>query len=58
MSTSDQLLREVFTLAYHLKWSPNDVLALPVPERRYYLQLLHEQLQREHEAIDEGSGRA
>ncbi len=51
MSDTDRLLREVFTLAYHLKWSRDDILSLPVPERLRYLELLGEQLQREAEFV-------
>ncbi len=46
----DGLRREVFALAYHLKWSVADILALPVDERRAYLELLVAQLEREQEA--------
>jgi hypothetical protein len=53
MNETDRLLREVFTLAYHLKWSRDDILGLPVPERRRYLELLHEQLEREAESVHE-----
>jgi Family of unknown function (DUF6760) len=53
MSAADELRREVFALAYHLKWSPADVLALPVVERRAYLELLAEQLEREREAAQD-----
>lgn len=51
MSDADALRREVFTLAYHLHWSPEAVLAQPIDERRAYLRLLHEQLEREEEAM-------
>jgi hypothetical protein len=57
MSDADRLLREVFTLAYHLKWSRDDILALPVPERRSYLELLREQLEHEAEPVREEVGR-
>lgn len=53
---ADTLRREVFALAYHLKWSPAEILALPVPERRAYLQLLSEQLEREREQLEERQG--
>jgi hypothetical protein len=56
MNDTDRLLREVFTLAYHLHWSPDDILALPVPERRRYLELLREQLEREAESVREEVG--
>lgn len=50
---NDGLRREVFALAYHLKWSVVDILALPVDERRAYLALLADQLDREHDAAGE-----
>jgi hypothetical protein len=50
VSADDRLIREVFALAYHLKWSRDDILALPVPERRRYLELVREQLRREAES--------
>jgi hypothetical protein len=54
VSTEDMLRREVFLLAYHLHWSPDSVLALPVPERRGYLELLQTQLERERDAARRG----
>jgi hypothetical protein len=53
MSPQDALRREVFALAYHLHWSPADILDLPVDERRAYLRLLAEQLDAEREAMRE-----
>ena len=55
MTAADDLRREVFALAYHLKWSAADVLALPVTDRRAYLELLAEQLEREREAARDAS---
>jgi hypothetical protein len=55
MSPQDALRREVFALAYHLHWSPADILDLPVDERRAYLRLLAEQLDAEREAMREGA---
>jgi hypothetical protein len=49
---TDSLRREVFALAYHLKWSPSEVLALPITERRAYLELLAEQLEAERAAAE------
>ena len=37
-------MQEIFSLSYHLHWSRNDILDLPIPERRQYLQLLVNQL--------------
>lgn len=51
VSGEEALLQEVFLLAYKLHWSRQEILALPVPERRRYLKLLGEQLQREQETI-------
>ncbi|MFF1321254.1 DUF6760 family protein [Streptomyces chartreusis] len=51
MSDEDSLRREVFLLAYHLHWSPDTVLALPAPERRTYVRLLQDQLEREQQAL-------
>ena len=47
--SGDGLAREVFALAYHLKWSRAEVLGMPVPDRRRYLELLREQLEHEQE---------
>jgi hypothetical protein len=43
----------VFHLAYHLHWSPTDVLDLSTPDRRAYVELLVDQLERERQAADE-----
>ena len=54
MTTAEEnLRREVFALGYHLKWSPSEVLALPVTERRAYLDLLVEQLEIERQRLEE-----
>lgn len=53
MNGEDTLRREVFALAYHLKWPPSEILALPVPERRAFLRLLIEQLEHEQTAVSE-----
>ena len=53
VGTDEQIRREVFHLAYHLHWSPGDVLDLATPDRRAYLELLAEQVEREREAADE-----
>lgn len=51
MSDEARLSEEVFALAYYLHWSHDDILSLPTPDRRRYLDLLQEQLRREHEAM-------
>jgi hypothetical protein len=45
----DALFQEIFSLAYYLHWSRSDILNLPITERRRYLELLAEQLQREQQ---------
>jgi hypothetical protein len=57
MSTPANLQREVFALAYHLKWSPSEILALALPDRHAYLQLLSEQLEAERRADDDAASR-
>jgi hypothetical protein len=47
----EQLRREVFALAYHLKWSQAEILNLDLQERREYLRLLSEQIERESQAV-------
>jgi hypothetical protein len=56
MTAADALRREVFALAYHLKWSPAEILGLPTGERRAYLALLAEQLEAERNAVREARG--
>jgi hypothetical protein len=51
VSGGEALASEVFFLAYHLHWSHAEVHALPVPERRRYVEMLEQQLKREHEAV-------
>jgi heme exporter protein D len=53
VNPAEALRSEVFALAYHLKWSPSEILALPVTERRAYLRLLADQLERERRAAEE-----
>jgi hypothetical protein len=53
VSGEETLAREVFFLAYHLHWSHAEIHALPVLERRRYVEMLAEQLKREEEAIKE-----
>jgi hypothetical protein len=53
VSEGDELAREVFVLAYHLHWSHAEVYALPVPERRRYIELLEQQLKYEQDAVND-----
>jgi hypothetical protein len=47
----------VFFLAYHLHWSRQAVMELATDERWAYLRLLNDQLEREHDAVEEASAR-
>jgi hypothetical protein len=51
VSGQDTLRREAFLLAYHLHWPLESILALPVGDRRLYLELLTAQLEREADAM-------
>jgi hypothetical protein len=44
----------VFFLAYHLHWTPSEATDLPSADRRAYVNLLLEQLEREHDALERG----
>ena len=47
----DQLRKEVFALGYHLSWSHTEIMDLDIAERREYLRLLSEQIERENQAM-------
>ena len=53
MTGEEALFQEIFSLAYYLHWSRADILNLPIPERRRYLELLAEQLRREQQVTQE-----
>jgi hypothetical protein len=42
------LREEIFFLAYHLHWSWEELMGLDSEERRAYVQLLVEQIEREN----------
>lgn len=46
------LRREVFFLAYHLHWSWSEITDLDIEERRAYVRLLVEQIERENAQIE------
>ena len=54
----DNLPQEVFFLAYHLHWSHDEILSLDWAERRTYLQLLVDQIERENKSVKEASRKA
>jgi hypothetical protein len=48
----EELRREVFFLAYHLHWSWSEITSLDIVERRAYVRLLVEQIERENSQIE------
>ncbi len=57
VGTEDQLRQEVFYLGYHLHWPYAEIISLETDERRAYLRLLSEQIERENEAINRSARR-
>lgn len=51
------LRQEVFYLGYHLHWPYGEIMSLETDERRAYLRLLSEQIERENEAINRSARR-
>ena len=49
----DGLRQEVFFLAYHLHWAWGELMDLDTAERRAYVTLLVEQIERENQRIEE-----
>ena len=45
------LRKEIFFLAYHLHWSHSELMALDSAERRAFVKLLIEQIERENAEI-------
>ena len=48
----ENLRKEIFFLAYHLHWSWGEIMALDIDERRAFVQLLVEQIERENAQIE------
>jgi hypothetical protein len=46
------LRKEIFFLAYHLHWSWTELVNLDLDERRNYVRLLVEQIERENAQIE------
>ena len=55
--TDGALRAEIFFLAYHLHWSWSELMDLDCAERRSYVRLLVEQIERENTRIDEARRR-
>ncbi len=52
-----QLRQEAFFLAYHLHWSWTEIMGLPSGERRDFVRLLSEQIERENAQIKSARNR-
>jgi hypothetical protein len=46
----------MFFLAYHLHWSWSELMALESQERRAFVRLLVEQIERENDQLAKGRG--
>ncbi len=55
MTDLHRLRSEVFHLAYHLHWGWADIMNLAMDERRSFLDLLSDQLDRESKAVKSAS---
>jgi hypothetical protein len=51
------LRQEAFFLAYHLHWSWTEIMSLPSAERREFVRLLSEQIERENAQINSARSR-
>lgn len=49
--SADALRREIFFLAYHLHWSWSEIMDMDTAERRTFVRLLSEQIERENAQI-------
>jgi hypothetical protein len=52
----DALRQEIFFLAYHLHWSWSEIVDMASVERRVYVRLLSEQIERENAQIKAARG--
>lgn len=48
----DQLRREVFFLGYHLHWPYGELMDMATGDRREFVDLLVEQIQRENAQVE------
>lgn len=49
--SAEALRQEIFFLAYHLHWSHGEIIGMASPERRAFVKLLAEQIERENAQI-------
>ena len=52
----EALRKEIFFLAYHLHWSWTELMEMDTAERRAYVELLVDQIERENRQIDQSKG--
>lgn len=50
--SAEALRQEIFFLAYHLHWAWSEIVGLPTSERRDFVKLLAEQIERENAQIN------
>jgi hypothetical protein len=50
--SADALRQEIFFLAYHLHWAWSEIVGLVTSERRAFVKLLAEQIERENAQIN------
>jgi hypothetical protein len=50
-TSRDLLLREVHFLAFHYHWSEREIMAMPRDQRRSYIGILAEEIERLHDGI-------
>ncbi len=53
----EDLRKEIFFLAYHLHWSWTEIMELDTDERRAFVRLLVEQIERENAQIASAKGK-
>jgi hypothetical protein len=53
----EALRKEIFFLAYHLHWPHDQIMELSTEERKAYVRLLIEQIERENAALESSSRR-
>jgi hypothetical protein len=53
VTSEGQLRREVFYLSYHLHWSHTEIVGLDVAERRAFVGLLSEEIERQNRTYED-----
>jgi uncharacterized protein DUF6760 len=51
------LRQEVFYLGYHLHWAYDDILDLDTVERRHFVRMLSEEIDRQNASLEEARHR-